>query len=125
MKNSIWIILIVALILFFSGCTSHTKNQNITVSNIDPYGFQQNIVGDFEIYTGSFLVTNPTTTTFDNVDVDITLIPSAMYCHGLEKTFNIPRFLPLENKTFEISIGEFANLNCQYDYTYQVFTKNT
>jgi hypothetical protein len=122
MKNNRWIILIVALMLFFSGCTSHSRNQDITVSSVDPDGFQQNIVGDFEIYTGSFLVNNPTTTIFDNVDVDITLIPSAMYCHGLKKTINIPRLIPRENKTFEISIGEFANLNCQYDYTYLVFT---
>lgn len=122
MKNSIWIILIVVLMLFFSGCTSHNRNQDITVSSIDPDGFQQDIVGNFEIYTGSYLVANPTTTTFDNVDVVITLIPSTMYCHGLKKTINIPRLIPRENKTFEISTGEFANLNCQYDYTYQVFT---
>ncbi|MFA4848420.1 MAG: hypothetical protein WC626_01710 [Methanoregula sp.] len=122
MKNSQWIVLIIALMLFFSGCTSQNKNQNITVSNIDPDGFQQNIVGDFEIYTGTYLVTNPTNSTFDNVDVDITLIPATTYCHELKKTFKIPRFFPHENKTVEISTGEFANLNCQYDYTYQVFS---
>ena len=122
MKNGQWIVLIIALMLFFSGCTSPSRNQNITVSNIDPEGFQQNIVGDFEIYTGTFLVTNPTNSTFDNVDVDITLIPTTTYCHELKKTFNIPRFFPHANKTVEISIGEFANLNCQYDYTYQVFS---
>jgi hypothetical protein len=124
MKSCGWMILIFFIMLFFMGCVSTTRNYDITVSNLDPDGFLQDTVGNFDVYTGSFQVTNPTNTTFDNVDVDIALAPTATYCHGLTQTFSIPRFSPLEKKTLHVSIAEFGNLDCQYNYTYQVFTKN-
>jgi len=118
-------VLIILIMLFFTGCVSHNRNPDITVSSLDPGGFPQDMVGNFDVYTGSFQVTNPTNRTFDNVEVDITLAPTAAYCHGLAKTFNIPRFFPLEKRTVQISIAEFGDLGCQYDYTYQIFTQNT
>jgi hypothetical protein len=122
MKKNGWIVFIIVLMLFFTGCVSHNKNYDITVSSLDPEGLFQDMVGNFDVYTGSFQVTNPTNSTFDNVEVDITLAPAATYCHGLTKTFNIPRFFPHEKRTVQISIAEFGDLDCQYDYTYQVFT---
>jgi hypothetical protein len=122
MKSTGRMLVIIFLMLFFSGCVSHARNHDITVSNLDPDGFPQDVVGNFDVYTGSFQVKNPTNTTFDNVEVDITLVPTATYCHGLTKSFTIPRLFPLEKRTIEISIAEFDDLDCQYEYTYQVFT---
>ncbi|MHB8162859.1 MAG: hypothetical protein ACYDDV_00755 [Methanoregula sp.] len=122
MNSSGCMVLIIIIMLLCTGCISPNQNQDITVSDLDHTGFLQDNVGSFDVYTGSFLVTNPTNRTFENVNVDITLVPTAAYCHGLTKTFNIPRFFPLEKRTFEISIAEFADLNCQYDYSYKVFS---
>lgn len=110
--------------LFFTGCVSHNQNHEITVDSLDPGGFPQDTVGNFDIYTGNFRITNPTNITFDNVEVAISLAPTAAYCHGMTKTFSIPRFFPLEKRTVQISIAEFGYLDCQYNYTYQVFTQN-
>ncbi|MFA6129318.1 MAG: hypothetical protein WC699_18620 [Bacteroidales bacterium] len=115
MKKDGWIVLIIVLLLFFTGCVSPNRNYDITVSSLDPDGFLQDGVGNFDVYTGSFQVATPTNSTFDNVDVDITLVPSATYCHGLTKTFSIPRFFPHEKRTVQISIAELGNLDCQYD----------
>ena len=115
---------IMVIILFFAGCVSSTRNTDITVSSLNPEGFLQDTVGNFDIYTGNFRITNPTNSTFENVEVDITLAPTAAYCHGMAKTFSIPRFFPLEKRTVQISIAEFGDLSCQYNYTYQVFTRN-
>jgi len=125
MKSTGWMILIFLIMLFFTGCIFNNRNYDITVSSLDPGGFLQDAVGNFDVYTGNFRVTNPTNITFDNVDVDITLSPTTSYCHGLTKTFSIPRFSPHEKRTLRISIAEFGNLDCQYNYSYQVFTRNT
>ncbi len=121
MKQSGWIVVVMVLLLCATGCVSPARNTDITVTSLDPDGFLQDNVGDFDVYTGSFLVHNPSNRTLENVDVDITLATTSSYCHGLTKTFNYPRLLPLENRTVEVSTAEFANLDCQYDYTYQVF----
>jgi hypothetical protein len=121
MKNTGLIVMIVIFLLFFAGCVSPTPNQNITVINLDTEGFIQDTVGNVDVYTGSFQITNPTNLTFENIDVDITLVPTALYCHGVTKTFHVPRLIPLDRRTVEISTAEFANIDCQYDYTYQVF----
>jgi hypothetical protein len=125
MKGTGRMMLIIFIMLFFAGCVSHTRNDDITVKSLDPEGFPQDVVGNFDVYTGSFQVKNPTNTTFENVEVDITLTPTSAYCHGLTKTFNIPRLFPLEKRKLEISIAEFGSLDCQYDYTYLVFAQNT
>lgn len=122
MNRSRCMVLIMIIMLLSTGCVSSDQNQYITVSNLDHTGFLQDNVGSFDVYTGSFLVTNPTNRTFENVNVDITLVPTAAYCHGLTKTFNIPRLFPFEKRTVEISIAEFSDLNCQYDYSYKVFS---
>ena len=122
MKNTGWIFLILVLLFFFTGCVSHNRNNDITVTSLDPDGFLQDVVGDFDIYTGSFQLVNPTNSSFDNVEVDITLSPAATYCHGLTKTFTFPHLLPHEKKEVRVSIAEFGDLNCQYEYSYQVFT---
>jgi len=116
------LVLICVLLLFVTGCMSPQQNKEITVSDLNAGGFLQDAVGEFEVYTGSFRIANPTNSTFENVRADITLVPTATYCHGLTKSFTIPRLNPLEKKTVEISIAEFRDLGCQYDFTYQVFS---
>jgi len=123
MKYTGCILSIFFIMLFFSGCISTNRNYDIIVSSLEPEGFPQDIVGNFDVYTGSFQITNPTNITFDDVEVELTLNPTTSYCHGLTKTFSIPRFSPLEKKKVQISIAEFGSLDCEYNYTYQVFTK--
>jgi hypothetical protein len=118
-------VVILVMTLFFTGCVTPDRNHDITVINLDSGGFTQDTVGNFDVYTGNFLVTNPTNNTFDNVEVDISLAPTAAYCHGLTKTFSVPRFSPLEKRKVQLSIAEFGDLDCQYNYTYQVFFHNT
>ncbi|MEI7857965.1 MAG: hypothetical protein WCH85_10745 [Methanomicrobiales archaeon] len=122
MKNSGWIVVIMALLIFSTGCVSSTRNTDITVTSIDPGVFLQDMVSDFDIYTGSFMVNNPTNRTIEKIDVEISLVTTSSYCHGLTKTISIPQLSPLQNRTVDVFVAEFGNLNCQYDYTYQVFT---
>jgi hypothetical protein len=112
------------IMLFFAGCVSPVRNMDITVNNLDYGGFVQDTVGNFDVYTGNFQVTNPTNSTVENIEVDLTIAPTAAYCHGLTKTFSIPRLVPGEKRTVLVSIAEFGSLDCQYNYTYQVFTQN-
>jgi hypothetical protein len=123
MENTGRILFIFFIMLFFTGCLSQNRNYDITVSSLEPEGFPQDIVGNFDVYTGSFQITNPTNITFEDVDVELALNPTTSYCYGLTKTFNIPRFSPLEKKKVQVSIAEFGSLDCQYNYTYKVFTK--
>jgi hypothetical protein len=125
MKNSSRMAVMLIIIFFFAGCVSPERNRDITVDNLDFGGFTQDTVGNFDVYTGNFLVTNPTNITYDNIEVDISLAPTSAYCHGLTKTFSIPQLSPLEKKKVQLSIAEFGNLDCQYNYTYQIYTRNT
>jgi hypothetical protein len=124
MKSKAVLIVIFFLMLFFTGCVSQNRNDSITITSLDPAGLSQDTVGNFDVYTGSFRITNPTNSTYGDVDVAISLAPVSSYCHGLTKTFNFPRFFPLEKKTVQISIAEFGSLDCQYNYSYNVFSKN-
>jgi hypothetical protein len=124
MKRTGWTFPIIILLLLASGCVSSTRNDDITVTGLDSGGFLSDAVGNFDVYTGSFSVANPTNRTVENLAVDITLVPAASYCHGMTKTFTIPRLDPLQKEKVQMSIAEFGNLNCQYDYTYRVTTTN-
>ena len=116
------LVILVFLVLVCTGCVSRTGNRDITVNALDFGDIPKESVGNFDIYTMSFQISNPTNSSFENVDVDITLMPSAAFCHGQTKTFTIPTVFPLMKKTVEVSIAEFSDLDCQYNYTYQVFT---
>ena len=115
-------VVFLVVMLFLTGCVSPARNKDITVDNLDLGGFAQDTIGNFDVYTGNFQITNPTNSTFENVEVDLTLAPTAAYCHGLTKTFTIPRLIPREKMKVQMSIAEFSSLDCQYNYTYQVFT---
>ena len=118
------IFIILSLIFLLSiciGCTTPTRSPQITVTSLDPGDIPQEQVGNFDIYTESFLIQNPTNLTFENVGVDIKLQPTTTYCHGVTKSFDYPVLYPLEKKNEQISIAEFGSLGCQYNYTYQVY----
>ncbi len=121
--NGTWkAVSLVFLVLVCTGCVSRVGNRDITVNSLDPGDTPKDAVGNFDVYTQSFLITNPTNTTFENVEVEVSLMPTAVYCHGQTKTFSIPAMFPLMKKTVQVSIAEFSGLDCQYNYTYQVFT---
>ena len=114
---------IVTVLLFFAltaGCTTQPANPAVSVVALDIGDIPSTQVGDFDIYTESFLIANPTNLTFSNLRVDITLSPVATYCHGSTQSFTYPRFDPLEKKTERVSIAEFGDLGCMYNYTYRV-----
>jgi len=115
-------VLLVFLVLVCTGCVLRSANTDITVTSLDLGEIPKDPVGNFDVYTMNFRITNPTNNTFENVDVEISLMPTSAYCHGQTKTFSIPRLFPLMKKTVQVSIAEFSDLDCQYNYTYQVFT---
>ena len=112
---------LVFLVLVCTGCVLRNANTDITVTGLDLGEIPKDPVGNFDVYTMNFRIANPTNTTFENVDVEISLMPTSVYCHGHIKTFSIPRLFPLMKKTVQVSIAEFSDLDCQYNYTYQVF----
>jgi len=122
MKNTWRFVLLVFLVVVCTACVLRSGTRDITVTGLDPGEVPIDPVGNFDVYTPSFLITNPTNTTFENVDVEITLMPTAVYCHSQTKTISIPTVFPLMKKTVQVSIAEFSGLDCQYNYSYQVFT---
>ena len=122
MKGTWRFVLLVFLVVVCTACVLRSGTRDITVTGLDPGEVPIDPVGTFDVYTTSFLITNPTNITFENVDVEITLMPTAAYCHGQTKTIGIPTVFPLMKKTVQVSIAEFSGLDCQYNYSYQVFT---
>jgi hypothetical protein len=120
LAGTIRIVSLVFLVLVCTGCVSQSRNTDITVNSLDLGEIQRDTVGNFDIYTMNFLITNPTNTTFENVNVEISLMPVIAYCHGQAKTFSFPQLSPLMKKTVQVSIAEFSDLDCQYNYTYRV-----
>ena len=96
----IWnILLLIFLFSTFIGCTTSSSNPQVTVTSLDPGDIPQEQVGNFDIYTESFLIENPTNLTFENVAVDIKLQPTATYCHGITKSFDFPQLFPRRKKS--------------------------
>ncbi len=122
MKGAWKVVLLVFLVMLCTACVSRSLTRDITVTSLDPGEVPRDPVGNFDVYTPSFLIANPTNITFENVDVEITLMPTAAYCHGQTKTISIPAVFPLMKKPVQVSIAEFSGLDCQYNYSYQVFT---
>jgi hypothetical protein len=124
-RNVPAVILLLILVFLTCGCTSTTRNTAITVTSLDDGDFPYDTVGNFDVYTGSFLIANPSNATAENINVNIMISPTAAYCHGQTATFDIPRMDPHAKKTVRASIAEFSGLDCQYNYTYQVVTRTS
>ena len=120
MRLSWQLVLVFVIFLTVAGCVSPSRNPGVTVTSLDPGDIPEDTVGNFAVYTESFLIENPTNATLENVGVDITLMPTTTYCHGVTKSFSYPQLNSREKKTEQISIAEFGSLGCQYNYTYQV-----
>ena len=103
-----------------AGCITRDDHTGITVTTPDLTDLNPVNIGSFDVYTAEFDIRNPSNITYTNVDAQITLVPSATYCHSLSKTIAIPVFYPSGKQTERVSISEFRGLNCQYTYTYEV-----
>jgi hypothetical protein len=122
-RNIPAVILLLILVVLTCGCTSTTRNTAITVTSLDNGDVPFDTVGNFDVYTQSFLIANPSNATTEDITVNIVISPTAAYCHGQTAGFDIPRLDPHAKKTVRVSIAEFSGLECQYNYTYQVFTR--
>jgi hypothetical protein len=120
MIRGLQIVMLCVLFSVMTGCVSQSQPTGVTVTSLDRGEIPQMQAGEFDVYTGTFLIENPTNVTFENIGVDISLQPTMTYCHGVTKSFTYPELFSREKKTEQISIAEFGNLGCQYNYSYQV-----
>jgi hypothetical protein len=120
MKPAYLIIILVLLVSFGAGCISRAPNTAVRVTGTDIEDITPIRVGDFDTYTANFQIENPTNRTFNNVEVRFHLVPTTMYCHTQTQDVTIPTIGPLEQKMERFSFSEFADLNCEYTYTFGI-----
>ena len=120
MRPSCIFLLLMLIASFGTGCVTKAPNTVVRVTGTDIEDITPIRVGDFDTYTANFRIENPTNQTFNNVDVRFTMVPTTMYCHTQTQDVTIPTISPLERKMERFSFSEFANLNCQYTYTFEV-----
>jgi len=120
MKPVYLILLLVLIASFGAGCISRGQNNVVRVTGTDIEDITPIRVGDFDTYTANFRIENPTNQTFNNVDVRFNLVPTTMYCHTQTQDVTIPAIAPLERKIERFSFSEFADLDCQYTYTFGI-----
>jgi len=117
-KTRYWNLIMVAAFLLATGCTSsRITNTAITVMSGDLDSFTPVNTGSVDFYSADFQVENPTNTTFENVEVQISMMPITAYCHSQSSTFDIPSLLPHQKLKETFSFSEFADLDCAYNYT--------
>lgn len=120
MRTLLLILVIMVIASAGAGCITRAPNTAIRVTGTDIEDITPVRVGDFDTYTANFRIENPTNRTFNNVDVQFSLVPTTMYCHTQTADVTIPSIAPLERKTERFSFSEFADLNCQYTYTFGI-----
>ena len=116
------LVIVFLLSVLLSGCVSRNPNPTLRVTTLDDGDIPFVTVGNFDVYTASFQITNPMNMTVENVDIDVTLLPKLSYCHSVTKTFSYPLLVPQQKVKEQISIAEFSDLGCLYNYTYQVYS---
>ena len=120
-KNRYWILVMAAAFLLVAGCvSSRITNTGITVTTDELDNFVPVNTGSFDFYTTDFQVVNPTNVTFENVEVEVTMMPITAYCHTQSATFDIPSLTPHQKVRETFSFSEFADLDCAYNYTSSV-----
>jgi len=118
MKNRYGILVIAAAFLLAAGCVStRITNTAITVTTDELDNFFPVNTGSVDFYTTDFQVANPTNVTFENVEVQVTMMPITAYCHSQAATFDIPAMTPHQKVRETVSFSEFADLDCAYNYT--------
>jgi hypothetical protein len=125
MKPAYLILLFILITSFGAGCVSRGQNTAVRVTGTDIEDITPIRVGDFDTYTANFRIENPTNQTFNNVDVRFNLIPTTMYCHTQTQNVMIPTIAPLERKMERFSFSEFADLDCEYAYTFDITSDKT
>jgi hypothetical protein len=125
MKPVCLVILLILIATLGAGCVSKAPNTVVRVTGTDIEDITPIRVGDFDTYTANFRIENPTNQTFNNVDVRFNLIPTTMYCHTQTMDVIIPAIAPLERKMERFSFSEFADLDCEYTYTFDITSDKT
>jgi hypothetical protein len=120
MKPVHLILLVLFVMSLGAGCTSRSPTTSIRVSETNIEDITPVRVGQFDTYTATFRIENPTNMSFRNVEVRFNMVPTTMYCHTQTQDVMIPVVNPLERKTEQFAFSEFADLDCQYTYTYEV-----
>ncbi|MGA2121104.1 MAG: hypothetical protein ABSG49_03570 [Methanoregula sp.] len=120
MKPVHLILILLFVLSLGAGCTSRSPNTSIHVSGTDIEDITPVRIGQFDTYTATFRIENPTNQSFGNVEVRFNMVPTTMYCHTQTQDVMIPVVNPLERKTEQFAFSEFADLNCEYTYTYEV-----
>ncbi|MFZ2073825.1 MAG: hypothetical protein WAU64_05050 [Methanoregula sp.] len=120
-KNRYWILVMVAAFLLAAGCiSSRITNTAITVTTDELDNFVPVNTGSFDFYTMDFQVENPTNMTFENIEVQIRMMPITAYCHSQSATFDIPSMTPHQKLRETFSFSEFADLDCAYNFSSSV-----
>ena len=116
-RNASLILLALFAVSCIAGCTTREPAQaiRITDSNIEDIAPVQ--VGQFDTYTATFRIENPSNITYKNVEIRFTMVPTTTYCHSQTQVVTLPSLGPLERKTEQFAFSEFADLNCQYTST--------
>ena len=121
LKNQYWILVMAAALLLAAGCvSSRITNTAITVTTDELDNFVPVNTGSFDFYTTDFQVENPTNRTFDNIEVQVRLMPTTAYCHSQSATFDIPSMTPYQKLKETFSFSEFADLDCAYNFSSSV-----
>lgn len=126
MRWYLWIMLVLFVCVFGAGClSSRAQNTQITVLSEELDSFNPVNIGSFDFYTADFRVENPTNRTFDNIEVQVELMPTTAYCHSQSATFDIPSMTPYQKLKETFSFSEFADLDCAYNFSSSVTSDQT
>jgi hypothetical protein len=118
LKNRYWILVMAVALLIAAGCiSSRMTNTAITVTTDELDNFVPVNTGSFDFYTTDFQVENPTNRTFDNIEIQIHMMPTTAYCHSQSATFDIPSMTPYQKLRETFSFSEFADLDCAYNFS--------
>ncbi|HVP97530.1 hypothetical protein [Methanoregula sp.] len=121
MRWYIWILALVVICILGAGCTStRIQNTAITVMSDNLDSFTPVNTGSFDFYTTDFQIENPTNVTFENIEVQVSLMPITAYCHSQSASFEIPSMAPHQKLKETFSFSEFADLDCAYNFTSSV-----
>jgi hypothetical protein len=120
MRNFCILLVFLLLVSIMAGCTSRSPTTAIQISDTNIEDVTPVRIGQFDTYTATFRMENPTNVSFNNVEITFTLIPVTSYCHTQTQVVTLPSVAPLEKKTHQFAFSEFADLNCQYTHTYEI-----
>ena len=125
MRTAILILFILLVVTFSAGCTSRAPNTDIRISETNIEDVTPVRVGQFDTYTATFRIENPTNMTYRNVEIQFSLVPTTTYCHTQTQVVTLPSVSPLEKRNEQFAFSEFADLNCQYTHTYQITSEKS